>query len=193
MTNVVKMFEKASIDDFKEGDNGIEYIRNCLEHGFKSNIIITGGVGTGKTHLAYSILNKMEKKYSYISKSGREVEFYGSSRVCYASIKEIIDAIRALWKNNSDYNESIIKDAIDADILIIDEVGVQYGSDSERIELFDIFDKRWADKRPIIAISNLSVSQIEKVLGQRIIDRLKDGAKIIQFSGKSLRKIGEEK
>ena len=75
-------------------------------------------------------------------------------------------------------------------VLIIDEIGVQYGTENERTELYEVFNRRYEDELPIIAISNHDKDALLKILGQRIFDRLTGGAKIFTLSGKSYRQGG---
>lgn len=187
MIPVNKRFYNASFDNYIcETDiqkKLIQCLKEGVEKGFKENIIITGGVGLGKTHLAYAVLNKLAEKKEYA-----DIEWYFEEKVMYSSIKKIIDDIRKSWANN-DLPDKRFKDIT---LLIIDEIGIQYGTESERIELYEIFNYRWENYLPIIAISNLNKEQLKKVLGQRIVDRLFDGAKVFELKGSSHRSLLNE-
>jgi phage replication protein, putative len=178
---VYPRYQNASFDNFQTNQD-ISCLKDPLS--INQNIIITGGVGTGKTHLAYAIINKLEE----VKQTDYGAKYYTEKNVLYKTIKEIIDDIRACWnKNADDYDRRKVEDIKTKPLLIIDEVGVQYGSDAERIELFEIFNERYNYMLPTIAISNLNRSQIEKVLGLRITDRLFGGSKVIELTGKSHR------
>lgn len=179
MTKVCKRYENASFENFTGNDELKNILSNVME--LKNNVVIWGDVGTGKTHLAYAILNKWCDK---ININGYYM--YRSNQIVYTSVKDIIDDIRAMWKSG-DYSYSIVYYCKKAKVLIIDEVGVQYGSDSERIELFDIFNDRYNNCLPTIAMSNYSPEKIKPVLGLRIYDRLFGGAKVFELKGKSHR------
>lgn len=184
MTRVCKRFDKASFENYicssKEQERLLMALKEGVKDGFKQNIIITGGVGTGKTHLAYAVLNALCTRWA--ASSG--TEYYSSTQAVYAPIKSIIDEIKASWRTNERVDLSIYTDA---PLLIIDEVGVQYGSDSERTELFEVFDKRYNDELPTIAISNNNTEALKLILGQRIYDRLTGGALIFELDGSSHR------
>lgn len=67
-----------------------------------------------------------------------------------------------------------------ADLLVIDEVGVQLNPDAERQILFDLFNYRYEHCWPVIIISNHQVDDtvhysLRKILGNPIIDRLLNG------------------
>ena len=80
------------------------------------------------------------------------------------------------------------------DLLILDEVGVQYGSESERIELFKVVNGRYDELKPMIMLSNLAITRLLEYLGERIYDRLLDaGGRVVTFDWKSWRSINSEK
>lgn len=181
MMKVFERYKDCSFDNFKSNVD-VEILKN--PKALKNNIILIGGVGTGKTHLAYAILNMLCEKKELSS----GYRYYSSDFVHYASCKEIIDNIKKCWDKGADeYDFNVIKTYKEIPLLIIDEVGVQYGTDSERIELFEIINERYNNCYPTIAISNYSKQQIVKTLGLRITDRLFGGAVIIELNGNSYR------
>lgn len=180
-----KRYLNSSLDNYICDNDGqkklIKYLSECLKNGFKENIVISGSVGTGKTHLCYAIINYLEK-----IKEGKN--FYTSENVYYTTIKEMIDKMRKLWKEDADkYDVLDVNKLKEIPLLIIDEVGVQYGTNSERIEMFEIFNSRYNDCLPTIAVTNLDRDQVGNILGERIEDRLYGGAKIFNILGKSRR------
>lgn len=186
MTKVCKRFEKAALDNYRiaspEQQMLIETLKEKAQNGFDKNIIIIGGVGTGKTHLAYAILNELAGKR--ISPDIPEYRWYCEDIVVYRTVKGIIDNIHDAW---NDKTCSDMEHLCTCPLLIIDEIGVQYGSDSERTELYTVFNRRYEDELPIIAISNNKLSELQRILGQRIYDRLTGGALIFELTGKSYR------
>ena len=98
-------------------------------------------------------------------------------------------AIRATWRNDARESEAEVLHRYTAcDLLVIDEVGVQYGKESEQVELFKVFNKRYNDVRPTIVLSNVTTEELKGYLGERIFDRLRENeAKVIQFDWESER------
>lgn len=189
MTRICKRFENSSLENYRcdteEQKRLVAAIKDGIEHGFSKNIIIVGGVGTGKTHLAYAVLNALAEKKTGTIASYR---WYAEDKVIYRTIKDIIDNIHEAW---SDKSVSDMNAFCSCPLLIIDEIGVQYGSDSERTELYTVFNRRYEDELPIFAISNNKLSDLQRILGQRIYDRLTGGALIFELNGRSQRQ--EEK
>ena len=138
------------------------------------SIIMNGGVGTGKTALCTAILCSLVDTHK-------------------VKIIKAIDLVRHLkssWGKKSEYSEiDLIKMYSNLDLLIIDEIGVQFGSDTEKMFIFDIIDGRYSELLPTVLISNLGIDSIKDLLGERVIDRLReDGGQLISFDWESHRK-----
>jgi DNA replication protein DnaC len=137
------------------------------------NIIATGNVGTGKTMLSCCLLEEIRGK-----RSGKIIRLI-----------ELIRILKETWRRDSHQNErDVIRSFVDLDILIIDEVGIQFGSETEALFLFDIINGRYDKMRPTVMLSNLGIDALKKVLGERIIDRMRDdGGILLQFNWDSER------
>lgn len=153
---------------------------NALETG--QSLIFTGKTGTGKTHLANAIANQ-------VMQAGHSAAFM--------SVRELVGRVKETWNKRSEKTESeVIRELVKLDLLILDEVGVQFDSDAERLIMFDVINGRYEDVKPTVVLSNYPVDStdgpsIRKVLGDRVIDRLREGGgKMIAFDWESFRKIG---
>lgn len=146
-----------------------------IAKGGRGNIVMCGGVGTGKTMLACAAVNAL------LSKGKR------------CRIIKLIDLIRELkdtWRRNSESNEiKLIKHYATLDLLVLDEVGLQFDSDTEKLFIFDVIDGRYQNMLPTILISNLDITGVKQAIGDRVVDRLReDGGKVLAFRGDSQRK-----
>ena len=63
------------------------------------------------------------------------------------------------------------------DLLIIDEVGVQFGSPAEMTILHEVINARYESVLPTILISNLPPEQLKEFISDRIFDRVTDGGR----------------
>lgn len=128
-------------------------------------MVLRGNVGTGKNHLACAI--------------ARQISTQGYSSILL-TVSEIIQRIRATWDRQSPETEKeIIERFADENLLILDEVGRQYGSEAERITLFQVIDARYRAMRPTIIISNLLPTEISGYLGGAAYDRLRENDGIL--------------
>ena len=136
--------------------------------------LFSGRPGTGKTHLAAGIaLHLMNQNYS----------------VKYTTVNRLIRRIRGTWSRDSEETENqAIAVFTRPDLLILDEVGVQHGSESEKNTLFEVINSRYENRMPTLFISNLDKKGVAESLGERISDRFReDGGKVIAFAWESQR------
>lgn len=138
-------------------------------------LLFLGGCGTGKTHLACAIMLELLDRYAC---------FYPR----YYKVSEIFSAVRSTYQTGSTTNEEeTIKFFSSIQLLVIDEVGVQKGSESEKRILFSILDNRVTSKKPTILMSNLGPKDCVEVLGDRLYDRIRSKCVPALFRGKSMR------
>ena len=111
----------------------------------------------------------------------------GMARFC--SVSELNRTVREAKSYGSAYTESQVIAAFGGyDLLVIDEVGVQSGTDAESRALFDVFNERYQNCRPTILISNLDFDGLREAVGARIADRVKeDGGEVLVFNWESYR------
>lgn len=162
-------FLKASFDNYKtttkEQGNAkkicLDYagnFENKLEAG--TSLVFVGNYGTGKTHLACSIAQEIMKKgYS----------------VLYANTSKALRKVKDTWNGGTEKEQEAINYFIRPDLLILDEIGLQYGSEAEKIILSEILNERYMQPKPTILISNLDINDLKEYITERVIDRMRDG------------------
>lgn len=141
------------------------------------SVFFTGMTGTGKTHLALAIAHSAMRRLDLSVK--------------YTTVANMIRAVRETWNSGSHLSErEVMKVYMTVDLLILDEVGIQKGSDNELSILFEILNERYCASLPTIFISNLNRAKYESYRGSRIIDRLReDGAEEFIFDWDSYRSV----
>jgi len=135
-----------------------------------------GNVGTGKGHLSAAIINEIVKS--------------GFSAL-YTKMPRLLREIKDTFNHNSEITQGEIICRIEkVDLLVIDEVGIQFGTDTERMIIYEILDSRYEDMMPTILTTNVKeIKTLEKLLGERIIDRFYEGeSKILLFDWESYRR-----
>ncbi|MBN1086562.1 ATP-binding protein [Erwinia aphidicola] len=127
-----------------------------------TSLILSGKPGTGKNHLVIGLAKDIIRNHH--------------STVLLTSVMRIVRAVRRTWsKDSASSEEDVIAYYTSRDLLVIDEVGIQYGSDSEMITLFDIMNTRYERMLPTILISNLAPAEISDAIGERLADRMVEG------------------
>jgi len=168
-----------TFDDYMVSSPGQQLAKDSMMTFVKNfptdkNLLLLGSVGTGKTLLASAALDQLVDKFNCRIKK----------------VSEIVREFKNSWAKDTDFNEDDVADHyIGLDLLIIDEVGTQFGSDTEKLFIFEVIDGRYQDMKPTILISNLDVDGVGEVIGQRCIDRLREGGgSMIAFDWDSQRK-----
>lgn len=144
------------------------------------SLMFLGKPGTGKTHLAAGIALKLMRE---------------RRRVLFTTVLRAVRRVKDTWVKGCDKSESdVIREMVIPDLLILDEVGVQFGSDFERNILFDLLNERYEACKPTLLLSNLSLEEVGSFLGERIMDRLREnGGRAVLFSWESHRRSGGER
>ena len=169
---VPKRFQSRTLDNFiAETDKQRHVLKVCrayvdrfddrLEQG--GGLILLGSVGTGKSHLAYGIGNALLEQ----ERSVMGIDVY-----------ELMDLIKekAFSKESGSSERAAIKSFVSGlDLLILDEIGAQLGTDWESLMLFKIINERYKQMLPTILISNLDRQALGEYLGERIVDRMQEG------------------
>jgi len=140
----------------------IDYAANFGDHKKTGlSFLMLGLLGTGKTHLSIGIAFE-------VMKNGYSSVFTTASRM--------LRAIKDTYHKGSEFSEKQVLATYETcDLLIIDEIGVQTGSDYEKNIIFDVINSRYENVRPTIILSNLSIDECKLYLGERVFDRMREG------------------
>lgn len=158
-----------------ETPEGQANLRTCQNYAEKPQgvLILLGGVGTGKTHAACSILQRQP--------DGR---FITQSNLL---------SQRRKW-----YNDRTLPDmqerCMNCGLLVLDEVGVSVGGRDEESLLMDTLGDRYNKGRPTILTSNLDEGEFRRRIGERLFDRFQETLyALLHFKEKSRRAESNQK
>lgn len=134
------------------------------------NVLLLGDVGAGKTHAAAAM--------AYV----QHVE-HGQTLI-FRSAPMLLDAMRP----GRDDADQALQQAVDVDLLVIDDLGSERATEwtAERLHL--IVDERDRECRPIIATSNLAPDRLHAHVGDRVWSRLYGDAIREQIAGDDRRR-----
>lgn len=131
-------------------------------------MVLIGKPGTGKTHLGVAMANELLHKTS--------------RSAVYRTVGAVLQAIKASFDRKSELSESeILASLINPDLLVLDEIGVskEQPGDFELTTLFAIINGRYEREAPTVIISNLEASDLGRAMGDRCVDRLREGGLIV--------------
>lgn len=185
-SGVPPRFQEASFDSYQPGNRQAqkllatlrEYAARFDQHrALGLSLILCGKTGTGKTHLSCAVLRALAFEHGVCGK--------------YCTAYRAVQEIRASYKSSDVTELQVLKEFIRPDLLVLDEIGVQYGTDSEQLLLFSLLNGRYEELKPTIAISNLNLEEVTQYLGDRVYDRLREnGGGVLAFDWGSWRQKG---
>lgn len=177
-SGIPKRFEGRTLADYKTSKEGqkraLRISQRMAEGGSDgASLVFCGKPGTGKTHLACGIAREWIQ-------AGRPATF-----------ETVLSAIRLIKSTYGSASETTESDAISAltgvDLLILDEVGAQLGTEHEKMLLFEIINERYQEMRSTILISNLTKDELTDYLGDRVMDRFRESGAVVAFDWNSYR------
>lgn len=153
----------------------LEYCK-CYAEDFdeeSGSLYMRGATGLGKTHLSLAIGNIVAAK---------------GFNVVYGSAQNLFSAMER--DKFSNYNSSETEDKlIEADLLIIDDLGSEFTTRFTVDKLLNIINTRINLRRPVIISTNLSDKELEEKYDQRITSRIIGSYTPLCFMGRDIRQI----
>lgn len=183
--NIGQRFRGMTFADYKPTcEKSRRVLAQCQEYvaAFKPesgcSVMMIGSPGTGKNMLSAII--------------GQEIVKMGHSSLHTTAMK-LVRKIKDTWRNKEESEQDAIDMFVAPALLVIDEIGVQFGSQTEQLFLTEVINERYERRKPTILISNLRMSQITEIMGERVIDRFyDDGSKMMIFDWQSYRRRSKE-
>jgi len=155
----------------------LEFIEN-FDNSATHNLLFTGNTGLGKTFMSNCIANELIKK-------GKNV-LYQTAPVL---LETVIDNKMRKYKSSS--QDDFYKTVLEADLLIIDDLGTECLNSMKISELFTILNTRLLNLNnkvtKTIISTNLNINNIFKNYEERIGSRIAGFYDIYYFFGDDLR------
>lgn len=126
-------------------------------------LLLMGPCGSGKTHLAVAVLQEL-------------ISTGKPGRVLFSNFQDLIQQIHASFGSDHVPDKSeILRPLIEADLLILDELGSQKPTSFVQDVLYYLINSRYNEERPTIFTTNYldTAPEREESLEQRISNRLR--------------------
>jgi len=175
-----KKFCGVSLDDWiadTEAKCAAKAAAQDFANGRTLRMLMLGNCGTGKTMLSAGIIGAMSLC--------KKVDEYGIKthiNPVYTTSTRLIRAIRDSWRKKEMTEQQAMNNFIDADVLVVDELGAGRCSEDDKQIFSEILCDRYSADMPTLLISNLTGEQLKSdVLDERAADRIREGGKIVKM------------
>ncbi|MBQ5317680.1 MAG: ATP-binding protein [Oscillospiraceae bacterium] len=139
------------------------------------SLFILGQTGIGKTHISLSIAKEVSEKGYTVA--------YGS----------LLNYLRIIEKEHfgrtTNSENDTLQILIDADLLILDDLGSEFQTNFYESTLYNIINTRINLGLPTIISSNLSAEELQRHYNERIISRLFSVFTTLMFFGDDIRQL----
>lgn len=167
--------ENTGAVPFEQMSKILTYCKNYAENFTprSKGIFMKGHTGLGKTHLSLAIANRViEKGYTVV---------YGAA---YDLLRKIEDENFGRTEN-----KDTLGSVLDADLLILDDLGAEFNSPFNLSMVYNIIDARCNREKATIISSNLDISELEERYSKRLVSRLISLFTYLHFIGNDVRQL----
>lgn len=171
-------FDTFSLSFYKGEDHStmeriFNYARSYAEnfHSGSESILMFGKTGLGKTHLSLAIANKvLERGFTVIYDS-------------------IINILRKIEREHfsREHSDEMINLVMDAELLILDDLGTEYESPFYSSTIYNIINTRLNSGKATIISTNLDYEGIRRRYDERVVSRITAVYKCMEFRGEDVR------
>lgn len=182
-------FEDFDLDYYPTTKNGespreaMSYVYNsCVKYAQSFDLdsvslYFYGRTGLGKTHLSLAIANEAIKK---------------GYNVIYGSVINFLNKMEKEKFNRSEASTDTEKLLIDADLLILDDLGAEFTTAYTVSALYNLLNSRICRGVPTIISSNLDLEEIKRRYPESIASRIIGNFSPVKFIGDDIRQIMNE-
>ena len=171
-------YADATLQAFTAGagrEDAIESAQRWVR-GDATDLYVRGGVGVGKTYLMSALLNEIVSKQS----------------AAFVRVPDLLDRMRLLIGGDASADEeaTYLDSYRRVDVLRLDDVGADKGSEYARRTLQSLYEARLDRGRRTIWTSNLSLPQLAEFFDdERLSSRIAGNADVVHMEGTD-RRVG---
>jgi DNA replication protein DnaC len=119
-------------------------------------LVLFGGYGCGKTHLAAAIANRVIKR---------------GQAALFVVVPDLLDYLRATFGPNSPVSyDQRFEEVRNTPLLILDDLGTQSSTSWAQEKLFQILNYRYNARLPTVITSNQKMEEIDLRIRSRMVD-----------------------
>jgi len=160
----------------------------------KKSLVLLGAYGTGKSHLAISVMKNLppQKKRRMISKDDKNRvekydEIYQRAYCTFLVVDEFFQELNDCFVDKKSKEAVITKYLHENDIVCLDDLDTDNFSTAKAENLYLFINRAYLDEKRIIVTTNFTMENLERKV-PKVTSRLAEMAIIIPFNGQDYRK-----
>ena len=182
----------ATFDERRGTSKGVAASGEMVDH-LREGLILSGGPGTGKTHLAVAILAaRLERHLSaypaawWMDDGDAKVHRRPPLEVRFLVVPTFLDMLRSAirWSDREDP----LPDLYDVDLLVLDDLGREKVTDWASERLYVLVNERYNRRRPTIVTTNYTPGELSDRGYDALVSRLVEGAGIVRIEAPDYRR-----
>ncbi len=118
-------------------------------------LLLLGGYGTGKTHLAAAIANQAVSM---------------SIPTLFLTVPDLLDWLRFSFEGSDLSLEDRLEEIRGITLLVLDDLGTQNATPWAEEKLYQIINYRYVNKMPMVVTTNLTLNEIDGRIASRLQD-----------------------
>lgn len=180
-SNVGKRFEEVSFDSYRGDLQARSVCENWVDfYAEGAGLLLCGGYGVGKTHLAISTARATLERYK--------------TTVWIDTFAGMLQELKSAYSQPAEFSKALAKYK-DVDLLVIDDLGKENLTSWANETLFTVIDSRYRDMKSLIITTNLMPNELSKHIDEAVMSRLAEMCRFVKVEGTDyrLKKRGEQK
>jgi DNA replication protein DnaC len=159
-----KRFKDCTFDNYIGNPKLTATLKQSAKN--KESIILSGSVGSGKTHLAIAYLR----------------EFLISQQSGHFLITYIAEMIDKIFKDDNN-----LENVQQCNLLMLDDLGAESVKEWGLEKIFDVINYRYMELLPLIITTNLNAKELSAKIGQRSFSRIIEMCQPFEVKGEDYR------
>jgi DNA replication protein DnaC len=141
-------------------------------------LMLIGGVGTGKTHIAVAIGRLVCQQVDW------------GDRVLFANVPALLREIKQGYSQDDDREQIIMRrlaGPIGSELVILDDMAAEKSTDWAADTLYSIVNTRYENMQATIITANVTLDTLKQRVGERIVSRLYERCVVVDMGGDDYR------
>jgi DNA replication protein DnaC len=165
--NTLSLYSDMKLDSFdlrrrELGKNEVQHLTNIVDaaRSYAADpqgwLVLTGGYGVGKTHLAAAIANERDRL---------------GHPVLFVVVPDLLDYLRAAFSPQSNLSlDRRFEEVRRSPMLVLDDLGTESATPWAKEKLFQLINYRYVAHLPTVITTVMAIRELDEKIGIRLMD-----------------------